>query len=561
MSFVGRLNIRSKLFMSFGAIYLIMIGIGGFAVERIQRVDHAAAELRDHWLPNAELLGRLSRSTERVRLNEALWVLAETDEERAANLRITAEQIQDSEKLLQSYRSLATPGEERRLTDAIGNAWTAYVEQHRQFLNLQGSGQTEAAASFIRHAREQMQTLRQAITAAVDFDHTEATLSANKGEAVAADTRLAIIVVVALMLLPSIGIVIWLDRNTSKRIVRLVGVLRGLMEKKYEYEIPCIVRSDEIGELARGIVDVHRNLVENDRLAAAQEAEQAGKQARAVRLETLTQDFEAKVSELVASLSSAAGALQGTARSMSGTADETTREVAAVSVAAEQASINVQMVAAAAEQLASSIFEISRQVTQSARVTARAVEDAQRTDAIVHELAEGAQKIGKIVRLISDIAEQTNLLALNATIEAARAGDAGKGFAVVASEVKTLASQTAKATEEISSQIGQIQAATGQAVEAISGIASTVGEVSQIATAIAAAVEQQGAATREIARNVQQAASGTQQVTGSIGTVSDAASRTGASSSDVLGAAEGVSRQASEMSERVQRFVAEVKAA
>ncbi|MGI4976755.1 MAG: methyl-accepting chemotaxis protein [Janthinobacterium lividum] len=556
-----KISIRSKLFASFGAIYLIMLLLSAFTIERINRMDRSAGELRSHWLPNVEILGRLSRSVERVRLNEAMWVLAATDDERAMTMRILGEQTRESESLLQASLSGAAPGEEARHVAAVSDAWRTYMEQDKVILDLEHQGQTSQAAALVRAARERMLALRSAITEVMSFDSREATLSSNRNEALASSTLVEIVAMVLLMLLPCLVIVIWLDRNTSKRIVRLVGVLRSLMEKNYEYEIPCIVRSDEIGDLARGIVDVHRKLVENDSLAAAQEAEQEGKHARTGRVDALTREFEAKVGELVASLSSAAGELQTTARSMSGTADETTREAAAMSAAAEQASLNVQMVASAAGQLAASISEISHQVTQSAQVTARAVEDALRTDAIVRELAEGAQKIGQIVRLISSIAGQTNLLALNATIEAARAGEAGRGFAVVASEVKALASQTARATEEIGSQIGQIQGATGLAVEAIGGIATTIGEASEIASAIAAAVEQQGAATREIASNVQQVALSTRRVTGSIGSVSDAATRAWASSTDVLGASEGVSLQANELSGRVQSFVAEVKAA
>ena len=180
----------------------------------------------------------------------------------------------------------------------------------------------------------------------------------------------------------------------------------------------------------------------------------------------------------------------------------------------------MQTVASAAEELSASISEIARQVAQSSEIADQAVQDANRTDSIVKTLADGAQKIGDVVGLISTIAGQTNLLALNATIEAARAGDAGKGFAVVASEVKSLANQTAKATEDISQQVAQIQVATKEAVTAIEAISQTIGEVSRIATAIAAAVEEQGAATQEIARNVHEAASGTQQVGTNIAGVS-----------------------------------------
>jgi methyl-accepting chemotaxis protein len=221
----------------------------------------------------------------------------------------------------------------------------------------------------------------------------------------------------------------------------------------------------------------------------------------------------------------------------------------------------MQTVASAAEELTASIGEISRQVTQSSKITGKAVDDARRTDAIVRVLAEGPQKIGQVVDLIASIAGQTNLLALNATIEAARAGDAGKGFAVVATEVKSLATQTAKATQDIGSQIGQIQAATAEAVQAIKGITTTIEEVNAIATAIAAAVEEQGSATAEIARNVQQTAASTHDVTTNIAGVSQAADETGIAAGHVLEAASGLSQQAEQLTAKVNSFVAGVRAA
>jgi methyl-accepting chemotaxis protein len=218
-------------------------------------------------------------------------------------------------------------------------------------------------------------------------------------------------------------------------------------------------------------------------------------------------------------------------------------------------------VAASAEELSSSISEITRQVAQSAKITEKAVADARRTDTTVRALAEGAQRIGQVVELISSIAGQTNLLALNATIEAARAGDAGKGFAVVASEVKSLAGQTAKATEEIGAQITRLQNETKDAVEAIKGITTVIEEVSSIATAIASAVEEQGAATAEIARNVQQTAGSAQMVTTNIAGVSEGAASTGAAADQVLSAAGELSRQAESLSAEVSGFVADVRAA
>ncbi|MEJ0067585.1 MAG: methyl-accepting chemotaxis protein [Pseudomonadota bacterium] len=248
-------------------------------------------------------------------------------------------------------------------------------------------------------------------------------------------------------------------------------------------------------------------------------------------------------------------------RSLRRTAGSAKQLTLAVSAAVEQSSANVQTVAAATEQLSSSIQEISRQVTGSADMARRAVNQAERTTTTINGLADASHKIGEVIGLINQIASQTNLLALNATIEAARAGEAGKGFAVVASEVKTLASQTAKATEEIGSQIANIQAATGQAVMAIGEIGGSISAISQSATAIASAIEEQGAATREISRNVQQAAVATQEVANNITGVDAAAGETGSAADGILDASGDLSRHASALRMQVGNFLTSVRAA
>ncbi len=283
--------------------------------------------------------------------------------------------------------------------------------------------------------------------------------------------------------------------------------------------------------------------------------------AQRAAMNQTAENFETNVGTLIAALSSGAAALQVTAQSMSATATHTDQQATTVAAAAEEASTGVQTVAAAAEELTASIQEIGRQVTSSSRITDKAVVDARHTDTIVRALAEGAQKIGDVVKLINGIASQTNLLALNATIEAARAGDAGKGFAVVASEVKSLAAQTAKATEEIGAQIKQMQGATSEAVEAIKTIGATIDEVSAIASNIAAAVEEQGAATAEIARNVQQTATSTREVTSTISGVSQAANDTGLAAGEVLGAASHLSDQAAALTAEAKTFVTSIRVA
>ena len=274
----------------------------------------------------------------------------------------------------------------------------------------------------------------------------------------------------------------------------------------------------------------------------------------------LADNFEANIKAIVETVSSSSTELQGSAQSMSSTAEETSRQATAVAAASEEASTNVQTVASAAEELSKSVEEVGRQVGQSNKIAQSAVEEAQKTNEKVQGLAEAAQKIGEVVNLINDIASQTNLLALNATIEAARAGEAGKGFAVVASEVKSLANQTAKATEEIAAQIGAIQSATADAVSAIQGIGSTIGEISEIATTITEAVQQQGSATTEIAANVNQAASGTQEVSQNISGVTQAASETGEAATQVLAAANELSQQSEMLRDQVDSFLVEIRA-
>jgi methyl-accepting chemotaxis protein len=327
-------------------------------------------------------------------------------------------------------------------------------------------------------------------------------------------------------------------------------------------DIAEVARGDEIGEMAKTVQIFKDNAVAMQQLQAEQEglkaqAEQEKKQAMAA----LASDFESRVRGIVDAVSGAATHMQSTARSMSATADGTRQQSLAVATGANQATSNVQTVAAASEELSASISEIGRQVGQASAVSKRAADEGQRTNESVAGLAEAAQKIGEVVALINDIASQTNLLALNATIEAARAGEAGKGFAVVASEVKSLANQTAKATDDIRAQITAIQAETRSAVDAIKSISQTVNEVSEISSSIAAAVEQQSAATQEITRNVQQAATGTREVSDKIETVNKSSEKTGRDANEVLVAANNLTEQAQSLRREVDQFLATVRAA
>jgi len=286
---------------------------------------------------------------------------------------------------------------------------------------------------------------------------------------------------------------------------------------------------------------------------------QSARESASATLNKHADVFEHEVHAMVEIVAAAATELQSTANGMSQTAEQTSRQASAVAAAAEQAASNVETVASAAEELHASISEISRQVNDSSRISRDAVEEAEHANNLVNGLAAAADKIGEVVKLINDIASQTNLLALNATIEAARAGDAGKGFAVVANEVKSLANQTARATDEISGQIAEVQGATKDAVAAIQDIGKTISRISEIASSIASAVEQQGAATSEIARNVQEAARGTTEVTSNIHSVTAASTATGEAAQDISTASSELSQQSESLRGKVEQFLHDVR--
>ena len=289
-------------------------------------------------------------------------------------------------------------------------------------------------------------------------------------------------------------------------------------------------------------------------------AQEASAERRRTRLD-MADRFEATIKSIMESVADAAGDLRTTAQSMTSTAANASDRASSVSSVATEASVSVEAVASASDRYSTSIAEIGRQVSQASEITIRTATEGDRTSKTVQSLAEAAQRIGGVLQLIQEIAGQTNLLALNATIEAARAGEAGKGFAVVASEVKLLANQTAKATDEIRSQIAAIQTETRDTAGAIDAICRTIGEISDISSKIAAAVAEQRTTTREMAERIQQVASGTRNVAENLGSVTVAANDTGSAAAEVLQSAEKLARQSTVMRAEVEQFLASVRAA
>lgn len=387
------------------------------------------------------------------------------------------------------------------------------------------------------------------------------------------------------------GIAVWVVQfRVLKPVNALSETMMVLADGNLEVEVPNADDQNEIGDMARSVQVFKENAVERREMEARQreqeeadrkrqeeeeerarqeeeerrrreeeQAEQARAERRAAMLE-LADTFEANVLGIVESVSGSAKEMEGSAGGMASTADDTSQKANVVANAAQQASSNAQMVASAAEELSASVREITGQTTQSSAAARDAVGRTENASNDIAELVDAAQKIGDVVKLINDIAEQTNLLALNATIEAARAGDAGKGFAVVASEVKSLANQTAKATQEISEQVDGMQQATNTAVKAMDQIKGIIGEIESTSVSIASAVEEQDASTQEIARNVSEVSTGTEEVTSNIHAVNEGATSTGSAATEVLSAAQLLTQQSDELREQVEDFLKTIRA-
>lgn len=562
LSSLSNLSIKAKVISAFGLILLATLGLGLFANQRLGIVGEAGTEIHENFLPSVKALGDVSYLLTRIRVHQAVYIISETEEARKAEETKIAEALSKIDKARAVYEPLGDSPEEMATIAKINEGIKNYLEVSNQVYALARANDVRGAnALFVGDHRTIFNTLSDNVRKDLDLNADQGFTAAETAVEIYRSSSVWIYVALglaaALCALAGFAIIF----SVSTPIQAMTAAMKRLANHDLTTLVLGVERKDEIGSMAGAVQVFKDNMIKGDELAAAQAAENEAKQKRAARLEGLTNAFEAKVGTLVQSLSAAATEMESTATAMTSLAEQGNSKAMTVATAAEQTSANVQTVATATEELSASIQEISKQVANSARIASKAVDDANATDAVVQELAVGAQKIGEIVQLINDIASQTNLLALNATIEAARAGDAGKGFAVVASEVKSLATQTAKATDDISAQISQIQGATNQAVTAIKGIGATIQEMNEIASAIASAVEEQGAATLEISRNVQQAAQGTEEVTRSIVDVRQASTDTGAASAQVLGAAGELSRNSADLSKEVDGFLSDVKAA
>ncbi len=492
---------------------------------------------------------------------ELLAAAAAPDMERVNALRIRANQtlapLQSSAEVLgRVLNGSGVPEAADRLAAFI-NPKDGLIETRRKELDSADLGQLMLDA-----ARNLNVGLSTTVSQLVDNVKVETdAASARARQKVATAT----IVMLALGALTLVGSVLFVWLYVGRNILRRIGMLQDAMKRLSDGDLDAVIdrgrQHDEIAAMA-GSLDVFRDsMIRARALDAEQDRDRAAKVERTSRIEGRIQEFEETVHVALEGLLASANAMQQTAQDMTETAQRSSALAGTVAAAAEQTSVNVQTVSAGTEELSSSIAEISRQVTNSAEIANRAVAEATETDATMQGLAASASRISVVIDLIQNIASQTNLLALNATIEAARAGEAGRGFAVVASEVKTLASQTARATDDIRSQIAEMQAATGTAVGAIRNVSATIATINEVATTIAAAVEEQGVATREIARNIMHAAGGTSEVSSNIVGVSQSSQHAGTAAGAVLSASDALRREAETLRQEVDTFLAGIRAA
>jgi methyl-accepting chemotaxis protein len=561
---MNRLNdwsIKTKSALSLGLLAGLVLLLGLISFFLLSSTNRATEDIAGNWLPSIKMAGEIRTVVVRMRAAEARIAMSDSPDSFDVGMKVyTGFETSELDLIARYKRELIANDEDRRAIESVERELATYRDTLAQSTIAPAQKGDRAASEKGYLANQKIyQPVMTAADALIELNQKGADASTNLARHDYGVAVTVIILCAGVSLVLALLSYLVLARTVVAPIGRITDTMRVLADNRLETAIPETARADEIGQMAAALQVFKDHMVEAETLRATQASETEQRLARSRLVEQLVAEFDASISEVIRTVTQSSGSLETTARAMSSTADSTNSRVTMVSAAAEEASANVQTVAAAAEQLSGSINEIGRQVAESASFAEQATHQAEATDSQIAGLSEAAARIGDVVSLINDIASQTNLLALNATIEAARAGDAGKGFAVVAGEVKTLANQTARATDEISAKVVEMQAATAQSVEAVKAIGRTISRIAEISTGIAAAVDQQNAATGEIARNVHQAAAGTAEVSSSIVEVARGAAEVGGASSEVLGAAGQLTRNAETLRSQVDGFLHRIK--
>ena len=557
------MKIQGKLYSIVAVLGVIAIGVALLGIRLMQGYNEQvdAFQLASQRAYDGEHLNRLITAV--VMDSRGIYAAKSTDASKPFAEGI-AKNLKAIDELLGDWSS--------RVPDDRKSAFDAVVAKAKEFQTFRtetarlGVEESPAAANeqgnndANRNNRKQLQA---DVDKLVELDRQDLDAVRASIEEYYVAGRRTLIIFAVIGILAGIGIASWIGTaKIAGPLKRVNGALSHLTQGKMDVSIPEKAGRDEIGVLWSTVGTFRDTLVETERLKAAQaNVEEQRRAEQKALLDRLAREFETEVGEVLATVNQTAQSTLKAAEVMVADAEETSGRSMAVASASEQTSANVQAVAGASEELSSSIAEIGRQISEASTLIGAAVEQARLTDHDVRSLADSASKVGTIVAMIQAIAEQTNLLALNATIEAARAGEAGRGFAVVASEVKALASQTAKATQDIEAQMGTIQGATQQSVEKIADISRRIADLDHITSSISGAATQQNAATGEIARNISEAAVGAAEVAQTIVGVRTTAEKSGAASRDLLDRMSHLAKQSAALEQKVSAFVGTIRAA
>ncbi|WP_148260466.1 methyl-accepting chemotaxis protein [Micavibrio aeruginosavorus] len=567
MKFFNDRKIKTKILALVACLLIFMMALGAVSYSGLSSLDENTNQMMDQTtrvrsvnrvsielagLMYSEMSIPMMDDVETVRSAEVkLKEFNEVYDERMVVLRenATADQIKmldDLEKRVDLFRS--------QIAVTLAEANSIYAKNEKE-------DDTDLKSSIVKNEQNAMSIEESLEALAVDYrsgierENNEATESAKSGKMVIISMSTAATLFGMLFgyLLSSQGI--------AKPLARSVDVLKKLANNELDVEVKGADRKDEVGDVARAAEFFKESLIKQRDMVDAEKREQVLKEQRQKRVQELIQSFDINATQTVSTVASASTQLSQTAESMSKIADETNRQSVEVASASEQASHNVQSVASAAEEMAATVQEISRQIAISNNMVQDAMTKAEAADASSRELVDMSSAVGAIATLIEDIAGQINLLALNATIESARSGEAGKGFAVVANEVKNLATQTAKATEQIRQQLDGVQKTAVNVADVLLSVREAIGKVDETSATIAAAVEEQAAATQEIVSNMNTATQGVEQINGGIFSIKGGTDSTTAATREVLDAARMLSVQAEKMDGEVKSFLRDIQAA